>query len=337
MVSLYREAIAAGASPKRAAEVIGTHQRTLERWNRDGIRDDLRKGPRTRPAHSFSPEEKVAILGILNSPKYRDLSPRQIVPQLADKENLYIASESAMYRILRENNQLHHRQPSAPPQSRTRPRELIADAPNQVWSWDITLLRTEIKGSFYYLYLVMDVWSRKIVGWEVNDTECTELSTPFIEGTCFAERINANQLVLHSDNGSPMKGSTLIEKMRSLGVANSFSRPGVSNDNPYIESLFRVVKYRPNYPRKPFKSIDEARSWVCGFVEWYNTEHLHSGIRFVSPSTRHKMRENEILRNRKKIYAEAKKRNPSRWTRGTRNWSPIKEVTLNPGMARRPL
>ena len=183
--------------------------------------------------------------------------------------SVYLASESTIYRILREEKQLAHRGRSRP-RAHRRPEALTASAPGQVWSWDITYLKSPIRGIFYYLYLIMDVWSRKIVGWEVHEQELAELAAPLVEQTCRKEGIERDLLILHADNGGPMKGGTMLSTLQRLGVAASFSRPQVSDDNPYSESLFKTMKYRPEYPEQPFDGIEDARRWVARFVDWYN-------------------------------------------------------------------
>jgi putative transposase len=267
---------------------------------------------------------------VVNSPEYRDLSPKQIVPRLADEQHRYIGSESSMYRILREEGQLKHRQPSKAPQKRARPRTLVATRPNQVWSWDITFLPSPVRGVYYYLYLVIDIWSRKIVGWAIHDRECSDLASELIASLCTAAGILPAQLSLHADNGGPMKGSTLLATLERLGVARSFSRPRVSNDNPYAEAVFRTVKYRPGYPRGAFASMDAAQSWVSAFTKWYNHVHLHSGIRFVTPAQRHALQDPQVLQRRAMLWERSRKKNPARWSRGVRNWTPVETVVLNP-------
>jgi transposase InsO family protein len=199
-----------------------------------------------------------------------------------------------------------------------------------VWSWDITYLRAPIRGTFFYLYMLIDVWSRKIVGWEVHFEENADLATELIQATYNAEGVSEDTLVLHSDNGAPMKAGTTLAKLQELGVAASFSRPSVSNDNPYSESCFRTVKSRPNFPIKPFESLEAAREWVAGFVTWYNTEHLHSAINFLTPSERHTGKGEQTLRSRARTYKKARARHPERWSGKTRDWSNVAEVTLNP-------
>lgn len=250
------------------------------------------------------------------------------MPLLADK-GIYVASESTFYRVLRAERLLAHRGPAKPP-THTRPKELIANAPNQVWSWDITYLKTTVLGQFYYLYLVMDIYSRKIVGWEVAERETEKVSTKLISQTCLREGVRRDELFLHADNGGPMKASTMLSTLQNLGVLPSFSRPRVSDDNAFSEALFRTLKYRPFYPSKPFNTLKEAEDWVEGFVHWYNFEHLHSAINFVTPATRHNRDDEKLLHFRKETFEKAKLKNPERWTGATRNWEAVPFVVLNP-------
>jgi len=194
----------------------------------------------TRPTSSCKllPAEQREILNVVNSPKYRDLSPNQIVPRLAD-EGTYLGSESTFYRLLREHHQLAHRQPSRPPTSR-RPREHLATGPCQVWSWDITYMKSPVRGIFYYLYMIVDIWSRKILGWQVHPDESAQHAAGLLCETCDELGIDPQGIVFHADNGGPMKGSTMLATLQRLGVIASFSRPSVSDDNPYSEALFRT-------------------------------------------------------------------------------------------------
>jgi len=320
--------VASGARRDKACEMLGLSARGVARWRKEAGGGDKRKGPNSPPPQKLTPEERQRVVEIIVSPEFRDLSPRQIVPHLAD-QNIYVASDSTMYRIMREEGLLQHREPSKARESR-RPDEHVATGPNQVWAWDITYLRAPTKGKFFYLYMIVDVWSRKIVGWEVHPEESPDLSKALIEKTIEAEKADPKRLVLHADNGGPMKGSTMLATLQRLGVVASFSRPCVSDDNAFAEALFRTLKYRPGYPRKPFDSIDASIDWVTGFVYWYNYKHFHSAIRYVTPDARHSGAEKAILANRHKVYVAAKARTPIRWSRGTRNWTPIGAVRLNP-------
>ena len=328
IIDLIEKAVESGARMKNAAIIMGLSARTIIRWRHQGGGQDLRNGPSAAPSNKLSEKERQQILDISNSAPFRDLSPNQIVPKLADQD-VYLASESTFYRILKEHKMLTHRQTSKPAVSR-RPKEHLATCPCQVWSWDITYLQTSVRGLFFYLYMVVDVWSRKIIAAQVFAEESMDHSSMLLAHACMTHGIKPEELVLHSDNGGPMKGATMLATLHKLGVVPSFSRPSVSNDNPYSESLFRTMKYRPEYPSKPFKSIDHAQSWIDKFVFWYNTQHLHSSIRFVTPDDRHFGCEKHILTNRRKVYEKARSRNPNRWSKNIRNWNPVHQVWLNP-------
>ncbi len=295
---------------------------------------DGRKGPLTSPPHSLTLREKAQIIEVSNSPLYQDLCPWEIVAKLADSGR-YLASESSFYRVLKESHLLKHRSRNRPRVTK-QPKDLIASRPNSVWSWDITYLKSPISGMFYYLYLVMDIFSRFIVGWVVEEVESAEHAARLIARTYKSQGVIEGMLTLHADNGGPMKGATMLATLQRLQVIPSFSRPCVSDDNPFSESLFKTLKYRPSYPDGAFVSINEARTWVTKFVNWYNTQHLHSGIKFVTPESRHNGQDGEILRLRHELYVKANLANPTRWSRQTRNWSKITEVRLNPGKGKVP-
>lgn len=319
----------AGARQGAACDLLALDPRTLQRWSTIGGGDDFRRGPNTVPKNKLTDREQERLLETANSPEFRDLSPKQIVPTLASRA-VYFASESTFYRLLRVTNQLKHRGRSRSPTHRHKPNELVATGRNETWSWDITYLKSSVRGVFYYLYIVMDVWSRKIVAWAVYAVEASENAAALMAKAYLQEGVVPGSLALHSDNGGPMKGATLLATLQRLGVATSFSRPSVSNDNPYSESLFRTLKYRPVFPSEAFETIEKATEWVAKFVQWYNTVHLHSAIRFVTPNDRHNGRDVVILKDRKVTYEMARARHPERWSRNTRNWEPVKEVVLNP-------
>jgi len=326
VLELIEEAVAAGARQSAACEELGIDARTLQRWRRRP--GDGRSGPKTTPPNALTSRQRQRVLDVLTSERFRDHSPRQIVPRLAD-EGLYVASESTMYRLLHSEDLLAHRGRSRP-STHHRPPELVASAVNTVWSWDITYLRGPVRGSFFYLYLVEDLYSRSIVGWEVHDEESAEAAGKLIEGTCRDLDVDSGGLHLHSDNGGPMKGATMLATLQRLGVVASFSRPRVSDDNPYSEALFRTLKYRPGFPNRPFRDINEARDWVRGFVRWYNTQHLHSALNFVTPADRYYGRDQAILTARHRLYQRTRKQQPHRWSGETRDWSPAPAAVLNP-------
>ena len=328
ILSLVEEAVHHGARQHRATECVGIDVRTYRRWKKQGGGADQRRGPSSRPHNKLSDEERSVIVETVNSPEFRDQSPKQIVPTLATRGE-YIGSESTVFRVLRAHGQLKHRA-SSRPGTHHKPTELKATGACQVWSWDITYLRTQVRGKFLYLYMALDVWSRKIVGWCVSVAESEEMASKMFAVACSQEGVRPGELSVHSDNGSPMKSYSLKATLDAMGVGQSFSRPGVSNDNPFSESAFRTLKYRPDYPSKPFKTLEEAEAWVRRFVMWYNTQHLHSSLNYVTPEDRHSGREGEILARRHATYTAAKQRHPERWSGSTRNWNPSGDVYLNP-------
>lgn len=330
-ITLIDDAVIAGARCAKACEIIGLSERTLRRWRNSASLADKRQTPAPRTyEHALTEEEKALILTVSNSDQFKSLPPTQIVPKLADK-GVYIASESSFYRVLKEHGQLQRRGREQSHHKHAKPQALIATGPNQVWSWDITYLPSDVRGVFYRLYLVIDVYSRFIVGWEVHDNESAEHASLLVRKACLRHKVRKDQLVLHSDNGSPMKGATMLSTLQILGVIPSFSRPSVSDDNPYSEAMFKTLKYSPAYPSKPFSSLSAAQDWVHHFVAWYNNEHCHSGIKFVTPAQRHNGEDKVILEQRNATYQVAKTANPARWKgRKTRNWEHENEVWLNP-------
>lgn len=329
VIALVSDAMAAGARQDRACGAISLSKRTLQRWQRDQCRGDQRPVRVQTPKNRLSASERQAMLMVANSDEFAHLAPSQIVPRLAD-QGQYIASESSFYRVLKAAQQLGHRGPERPRQKRSKPRALSASAPNQLYSWDITYLPTLVTGIYFYLYLFLDIFSRKIVGWQIYESESSELAGDVMRDICQRENIAPDQVRLHSDNGSPMRGAAMQATLQSLGVMPSFSRPAVSNDNPYSESLFKTLKYRPNYPSRAFENLLAARQWVGSFVHWYNHEHRHSAVRFVTPEQRHAGQDAALLAKRVHVYETAKARHPQRWSGPTRNWQPVQVVHLNP-------
>jgi len=335
-IQLIDEARTAGARQSQACAVVGITCRTLRRWHQTlrtqgELIDQRQKAAAERSyPQALTCQEQQAVLDACNSPAFKSLPPSQIVPALADRGE-YLASESTFYRLLRAADQGSRRGRAKAPRDIPKPRACQAVAPNQVWSWDITYLPTQIRGEFLRLYLVIDIYSRMIVAWEIHREETAVHAAVLIAKACLKHGVQRDQLVLHADNGSPMKGATMLATLQRLGVVPSFSRPSVSDDNPYSESLFRTLKYCPIYPTKPFASLEDARIWVLNFTHWYNNEHRHSGIKFVTPAQRHAQTDRSILEQRSALYAAAKADKPLRWrNRLVRNWHPINSVWLNP-------
>ena len=329
--------MAAGARAAAVARLLGVGLTTLQRWRRQFAADDggvdRRKGSYRHVAHRLSEQERQRILLTCNEPEFAALPPGQIVPDLAD-QGIFIGSESSFYRVLRDHDQVHRRGRARLPQEPRQIPRLRATGANQVWSWDITYLPTSVRGIWLYLYLVIDVWSRKVVAWDVDEREDPAIAADLVSRACLRERISKGRkhpLVLHADNGNAnaMRAATLESRLEELGVLRSFSRPRVSNDNPYSESLFRTLKYRPDYPRKPFSSKEQACQWVTAFVDWYNHRHLHSGIKFVTPQQLHDGQATEICRHRTVVYEQARQLHPRRWSRSTRYWHQPEVVWIN--------
>lgn len=332
LVLLIQKAIQQGARTALACQEAEIDLRTYRRWfsKSQGVTGDKRPDTqRPVPSNKLTEIERKEIIAVCNQKEYANIPPSQIVPRLAD-EGVYLASESTFYRVLKACEQLQYRGKAKAPERRKLPTTHIATGPKQLWSWDITYLPSTVKGQYFYLYLFVDIFSRKIVGHEVYEKESGEYASNLLQRVVFKEQCFHIPIVLHSDNGAPMKSLTLKAKMEELGVFASYSRPRVSNDNPYSEALFRTLKYCPKWPSEGFKSIEDARAWVDSFVEWYNTIHRHSQIGFVTPQQKHQGQDIELMEKRKSVYEAAKQRNPKRWSGNTRNWEAVDVVTLNP-------
>jgi putative transposase len=325
---------AAGARLQLACESAGIELRTLQRWKAcEGLtQSDGRPGAlRPVPAHTLSPAERAEVLAVANEPRFAGVPPARIVPKLANK-GVYLASESGFAHVLREHGQNAHRGRAKAPRTVRPPTTHMASAPRQVWCWDMTYLPTQVLGQWFYLYLILDLYSRKIVGWEVHASDDADHAAHLVRRTALAEGIASmlTKPVLHGDNGSMPKATTVLSMLYWLGIKPTYSRPRVSDDNAYAESLFRTAKYRPEFQAKGFATLDEARAWAADFVRWHNVEHHHSGIRYVSPAQRHYGRDVAILAAGHALYQEARQRNPARWSGSTRDWSPVGAVTLSP-------
>jgi len=330
ILSLVDHAVRSGARLQKACEVLELPARTLQRWREQGPHggDDRRQGSRKPPANKLSDAERAQVVEVATSVEMRDLSPRQIVPRLADR-GVYLCSESTVYRVLEAEGLKAHRGP-AKARTNKRPKARAATGPNQLLCWDITYLPAAVRGTFYYLYVFLDVWSRKVVGWGVSEDESEHYAAELLAATCEQLGVTGKGIVLHSDNGSPMKGATMLAMMTSLGVVSSFSRPRVSDDNPFIEALFRTLKYRPEHPTSRFQTLEQAVAAIEAFVRWYNHMHLHSAIGFVTPQARHVGADLPILAHRRLVYEQARSKHPERWTGRTRPWDRPQVVHLNP-------
>lgn len=334
MVRHIEAAHGAGARLHKACATAGISVRTLERWKtQDGLSVGDRRplADRPTPAHALSEQERARILAVANAPRFADQPPARIVPALAD-EGVYLASEASFRRVLRAHGQNTHRGRARAPQPSRTPTTQVATAPGQVWCWDMTYLPTQVAGQWFYLYLILDLYSRMIVGWEIHANDHAEHAVDLLKRTALAEGVHgmAVKPVLHGDNGSTLKATTVLAMLHWLGIKPSYSRPRVSDDNAFVESLFKTAKYRPEFPARGFADLKAARAWGEDFVRWYNFEHRHSGIRYVTPAQRHAGEDVAILAERHETYLQARERQPRRWSGNTRDWSHIGAVTLNP-------
>lgn len=323
-----------GARLAAACELAGISERTLQRWKaRQGLQtgDGRPQALRPTPDHALTPQERQRLLQVANEPRFADVPPARIVPALAD-EGVYLASESSFSRVLREAGQSRHRGRAKASRKSRPPTTHVATAPAQLWCWDMTYLPAQVLGRWFYLYLILDVFSRKIVGFEVHDSDNADHAAHLVKRTALAEGIHAmvSRPVLHGDNGATFKATTVLAMLHWLRINPSYSRPRVSNDNAYVESLFRTAKYRPEFPTGGFADLQQARHWAADFVRWYNHEHRHSGIGYVTPAQRHAGADRHVLQTRHELYQQARNSNPRRWSRDTRNWQRIEVVTLNP-------
>jgi putative transposase len=324
-VELIQEAVTARARLFKACEVLEISTSTFRRWKRGDIRDK-RKGADKHVPRKLNEAERDEIIKICCDDEYKDKNPYYIHATLLDK-GIYIASISSFYRVLRENGLVKHRGNSRPASKNNKPPEKKATGPNQVWCWDITWLKTEVRGIFFFAYVIIDIWDRSIVKWSIHDREDEALARELFE---LAVRDNGRpDVFIHSDNGNPMKGVSLLAFFKMMGLSNSYSRPRVSNDNPFIESLFKTLKYHVSYP-KAFADLVTARKWFADFVDVYNNRHYHSGLHFITPNAVRKGKYKQIVDNRNSIMMEAFSRNPHRWSKPVKQLPVDHIVYLNP-------
>jgi len=283
--------------------------------------------PRPTPARALSIEERGAVLDQLNNERFADHSPRQVYAKLLDEGN-YLCSVRTMYRILAENQSTRERRNQLKHPSYKKP-ELLATGPNEVWSWDITKLKGPEKWTYYYLYVILDIYSRCVVGWMLADRESAGLAKQLIETTIKKQDIEPEQLIIHSDRGPSMTSHSVAQLLSSLGVTKSHSRPHVSNDNPFSESHFKTMKYRPEFPQR-FGCYEDGLQFCRGFFAWYNNEHYHSGIGLLTPSSLHDGRAEEITTARDETLQNAWQKTPERFVGGVpKTMSIPKAVWIN--------
>ena len=332
-VKLIKNALSKKARLTKICSALKISVNTYKRWSTDGKNSliDNRHNVHRLPKNKLSTAEEQEILSIVNSEEFCDKTPYYIVPKLLDR-GIYFCSISTVYRVLKRLCMTKCRADIAQ-RVRREPPTHKASGPCQLWSWDITYMPSMIRGVYYFFYVIIDVYSRKIVAWEVWEEQSAEHASELLLRAYRLEKIPRNSnLVLHSDNGGPMKGQTMLATMQWLGIKPSFNRPRVSNDNQYSESLFNTAKHHTpfRYP-KYFDSLTHCRTWAEIFVNWYNNENFNSGINYITPSSRHSGKDSAIFNNRNIVMESAKAIHPERWnSRPTKKWFLPDYVYLNP-------
>jgi len=328
-VSLILEAKDNGARLPKACDAMGIHIRTFKRWKNETTIDKRKGASKTIP-RKLSEQEEQAIISVCCSKEYCDLTPYEIYVILLDKK-IYLASSSSIYRTLRKHNLVHFRGNTRKGVAKNRPPERVATGENQVWAWDITYLKSPVSGIYYYMYTIIDIWSKKIVGWCIDTVESYTVAEKLF--TFIMKKYNLTNVYLHSDNGNPMRAGTMLMTLYKLGIVPSFSRPRVSNDNAFIESFFKTLKYMKSYP-KYFASIEAANDWVADFIHWYNCVHLHSAIGYVTPEQKHNGEAAKIIEARNEVKRAAYESKKHRWSGKCAELIDVKEVVLNPSLER---
>lgn len=312
---------------RQACQVMGLSHQALYRSRRIG---QVLAQAKDTPGHrrALNSEEKTQVRNTLNSERFADQAPREIYATLLD-EGTYLCSVSSMYRILRENQEVCERRNQLRHPAFAKP-ELLATGPNQVWTWDITKLLGPVKWTYFYLYVLLDLFSRFVVGWLIAPRESTELAEVLIAETCTRQNIPSKQLTLHADRGAAMVAKPLAALLADLGVSESHSRPHVSNDNPFSEAQFKTMKYQPTYPQR-FGSLPDARSWAQAFFPWYNFEHHHSGLGLMTPAAVHFGQAAQLWQNRQAVLQQAYAIHPQRFVKGLPQPPPLPTaVWINP-------
>jgi putative transposase len=319
--------LAAQIGRQAACKVLGVCRATFYRWCRRKTGPRPLPRPRAASPQGLSALERQKVLDVLNSERFVDQAPAQIQARLLD-EGTYLCSERTMYRILHDAKQVRERRNQLRHPEYRKP-ELLATAPNQVWSWDITKLKTAVKGSHYSLYVVLDIFSRYVVAWLVAEREAKPLAELLLEEALLRQKVDRGQLTLHADRGSTMTSKSLALLLDDLGVARSHSRPHTSNDNPYSEAHFKTLKYKAGFPER-FGSLADARVFCRAFFTWYNTQHYHSGLANLTPETVHHGRAHQVLEARGQVLEAAHAAHPERFRKPPIPKPPPQEAWINP-------
>jgi len=282
----------------------------------------------TTPSRALKVEEQEAVVKKLNSERFQDKAPREVYATLLD-EGQYLCNWRTMYRILHARREVRERRNQLRHPQYTKP-ELLATRPNELWSWDITKLLGPHKWTYFYLYVILDVFSRYVPGWMIATQEAAHLAKELVAETCGRQGIALHQLTLHADRGQLMISKTLAMLLADLGVTKSHSRPSVSNDNPFSEAQFKTLKYRPDYPGR-FGSLEDARNWARSFFNWYNCEHYHTGIELLTPASVHFGQAEFVIAQRQQVLLAAYERHPERFVKGPPVLKSLpKAVWINP-------
>jgi putative transposase len=292
---------------------LGLPRSNLYRARQKASQPEKPVSGRPQPERALSQEEKEQVCQVLNSARFQDSAPRQVYATLLD-EGIYHCSWRTMYRILHENDEVRERRNQLRHPAYSKP-ELLATKPNQLWSWDITKLKGPVKWTFYYLYVILDVYSRYVVGWLLAERESAALAEQLIAETCAKEGIEPNQLTVHADRGGSMRSKPVALLLADLGVTKTHSRPYTSTDNPYSESQFKTLKYRPGFPER-FGSRADARAWVRAFIHWYNHQHRHSSLGLMTPATVHYGEAQSVRAQRQTVLEAAYIAHPERFVKG---------------------
>jgi putative transposase len=325
------EQLAESQGVKAACQALAVPRSSLYDARRQAAEPAVAEAVSSRPAprRALSQAEKQRVRDLLNSGRFQDSAPREVYAELLDKDQRYLCSWRTMYRILAEYDEVRERRNQLRHPAYKKP-ELMATGPNQVYSWDITQLRAPSKGVYYYLYVILDIYSRYVVGWMLAEVETAELAQQLIGETCAKQGVRREQLTIHADNGSPMIAKSVAVLMADLGVVKSHSRPHVSDDNPFSEAQFKTLKYRPDYPER-FGSLADARSWARRFFAWYNDGHHHSGLGLLTPADVHHGRAETVRQKRQVALLRAYQAHPERFVKGAPVPAKLPEpVWINP-------
>jgi putative transposase len=314
------EELAQGTGVTTACQVLNVPRSSLYRARHPQPKTSASGNQRSKPARALSNAEKAAVRTVLNSERFQDQSPREVYATLLD-DGVYLCHWRTMYRVLDEYDEVRERRNQLRHPVYAKP-ELLATGPNQLWSWDITKLRGPVTWTYYYLYVMLDVFSRYVVGWMVAERESAELAQELTIAACTKQQIEPGQLTIHADRGSAMIAKSMTMLMSDLGVNKSHSRPHVSDDNPYSEAQFRTLKYRPGYPDR-FGSLVDARQWCERFFTWYNQQHHHMALALLTPADVHYGRSEEKLAQRQLVLQQAFAAHPERFVKARPSPTPL--------------